>query len=160
MRKVLSVVAIAALLSSCCGKQQPAAVTVEAFFENPATFIGVDTTFAGKITAVCDSTGKFVLGTDDTTGKSQIFVTPPACAKVCKGCVGKEVFVKGVIQEIVDETSNAFYAIEAKCVKAKESCEKKACCKDGEKKACCKDGEKKACCKDGEKKACCKDGEK
>ncbi|MDR3184752.1 MAG: hypothetical protein LBT49_05040 [Prevotellaceae bacterium] len=162
MKKILSIVAVAALLSSCCEKQQPAGVTLEKFFENPAAFVGKDTTFLGKIQAVCDSTGNFVLGTDDTTATQQIFVTPPADAKVCKGCVGKEVFVKGA----VSETEEGAYVIEAKCVKGKEACEKKAC--DGEKKACCKDGEKKACCKDGEKKdckdgekkACCKDGEK
>jgi hypothetical protein len=208
MKKILSIVAIAALLSSCCGKQQqPVGIDIETFFKNPTTFVGKDTTYVGVIKDVCDSTGIFVLGTNNEgNAKLQVIVTPPACAKVCKGCVGKEVFVKGVIEEtVVDEEfvvaleneSNAeecpqakackqkkaaeykeiiavdgifsVYSIEAKCVKAKEACEKKACCKDGEKKACCKDGEKKACCKDGEKKdsckhdekkACCKDGEK
>jgi hypothetical protein len=198
MKKILSIVAIAALLSSCCGKQQSVGVDIETFFKNPTTFVGKDTTYAGVIKAVCDSTGKFVLGTNnEANAKLQVIVTPPACAKVCKGCVGKEVFVKGVINEtVVDEEfivtleneSNAeecpqakackqkkaaeykeiiavdgifsIYSIEAKCVKDKAACEKKACCKDGEKKACCKDGEKKACGKDGEKKACCKDGEK
>jgi hypothetical protein len=198
MKKILFLVAIAALLSSCCGKQQSASIDIEQFFKNPTTFVGKDTTYAGVIKAVCDSTGKFVLGTNnEANAKLQVIVTPPACAKVCKGCVGKEVFVKGAIEEtVIDEEfivaleneSNAeecpdakackqkkaaeykeilavegafsVYAIEAKCVKAKGECEKKACCKDGEKKACCKDGEKKACCKDCEKKACCKDGEK
>ena len=211
MKKILSIVAIAALLSSCCGKQQPVGIDIETFFKNPTTFVGKDTTYAGVIKAVCDSTGIFVLGTNnEENAKLQVIVTPPACAKVCKGCVGKEVFVKGVIEEtVVDEEfivaleneSNAeecpqakackqkkaaeyketiavngifsVYSIEAKCVKAKEACEKKACCK-GDKEKACKDGEKKCCkgdkekaCKDGEKKCCkgdkekaCKDGEK
>jgi hypothetical protein len=196
MKKILSIVAIAALLSSCCGKQQPTGIAVSQFFENPSAFVGKDTTFVGVIKNVCDSTGKFVLGVEGAD-KFRILVTPPADAKVCKGCAGKEVFVKGVINEtVIDEEfivaleneSNAeecpqaktckqkkvaeykeilavdgtfsVYSIEAKCVKGKGECEKKACCKDGEKKTCCKEGEKKACCKDGEKKACCKDGEK
>ncbi|MDR2026449.1 MAG: hypothetical protein LBQ01_02685, partial [Prevotellaceae bacterium] len=60
MKKILSIVAVAALLSSCCGKQQPASIAVEKFFENPAAFVGKDTTFVGVIKDVCDSTGKFV----------------------------------------------------------------------------------------------------
>jgi hypothetical protein len=198
MKKILSIVAIAALLSSCCGKQQPAGIDVETFFKTPNTFVGKDTTYFGVIKTICDSTGKFALGTNNEgNAKLLIVVTPPACTKVCKGCVGKEVFVKGIIKEtVIDEEfivaleneGNAAecphekackqkkvaeykeilavdgifseYAIEAKCIKSKEACEKKACCKDGEKKSCCKDGEKKEGCKDGEKKPCCKDGEK
>jgi hypothetical protein len=144
MKKILSIVAMAALLSACCGNKQPVVgVTVDKVFENPAAFVGKDTTFVGKIQSVCDSTGKFALGTCDSTAKQRVFVTPPDSAKVCNGCKGKEVFVKGVLSEIVTEDGATVYSIEAKCVKAKDVCEKK-CCK-GDKGKACKDGETKAC---------------
>jgi hypothetical protein len=182
MKKVLSIVAIVAFLSSCCGKQQPVGIALEKFFENPEAFAGKDTTFIGKIQDVCTASGKFILGVDGVT-KSQVVVTPLAEVKVCKGCVGKEVLVKGIIKEtVIDEEfivaleneSNAEECPEAKTCKQKQVGEYKElvaangvfsvysieakCVKA--KDACCKDGEKKACCKDGEKKACCKDGEK
>jgi hypothetical protein len=182
MKKILSIAAIVALLSSCCGKQQPTGIALEKFFENPTAFVGKDTTFIGKIQNVCDSTGTFVLGVDGAAG-FQVFVTPPADAKVCKGCVGKEVLVKGVIKEtVIDETfiveleneGNAEACPQAKaCKQKKVEKYKETLAVDGAfsiysidakcvkaKDACCKDGGKKACCKDGEKKSCCKDGEK
>jgi hypothetical protein len=184
MKKILSIAAIVALVSSCCGKQQPTGIALEKFFENPTVFVGKDTTYIGVIKAVCDSTGKFVLGTNnEANAKLQVIVTPPACAKVCKGCVGKEVLVKGVIKEtVIDETfimeleneGNAEACPQAKaCKQQKVEKYKETLAVDGAfsvysidakcvkaKDACCKDGGKKSCCKDGEKKACCKDGAK
>ena len=187
MKKILSIVAVAALLASCCGKQQSVGIDVERFFKDPGAFVGKDTTYFGVVKAVCDSTGIFVLGTNnEANAKLQVIVTPPASAKACQGCVGKEVFVKGVINEtVIDEEfivaleneSNAAECPHAKACKQKKAAEYKEtfavegtfsvyaieakCVKPkGECEKKCKDGEKKACCKDGEKKACCKDGEK
>jgi CO/xanthine dehydrogenase FAD-binding subunit len=170
MKKLFTFLVIATIVVACGEqKKQPLGLTVEKFFENPGEFVGQDTTIVGTILNVCDSTGKFALGTKENT-ELYVVVTSPADAKVCKGCVDKEVAVKGVIAEVV--VNEEFIAalenesIAETCAEAKECKDKKvaeyketfaakgafslysieaASVKATEKKACCKDGEKEEC---------------
>jgi hypothetical protein len=176
MKKFLSLVAMATLFFACCQQQQPAGIAIEKFFENPEEFVGKDTTIIGKVQSVCDSTGKFTLGTDSTN--LYILVTPPAEAKTCKGAVGKEVAVKGVITEtVIDEEfivaleneSNTEACPQAKACKQTKAAEYREilavdgifsiysieakCVKATDSAKCCKAGEQKAC-GDTTKKVC------
>jgi hypothetical protein len=184
MKKLCTLVAIAALFAGCCGKQQPVGITVEKFFENASSFVGKDTVLIGTIKDVCCCSGNFVLGTKEDNSKLTLTVTPPEDVKICKKCIGKEVAVKGTINEVIideefvialENEGNASDEPEIKEHKQKVAAEyRELIAVEGifsiytmEAKCvkctgCCKDGDKKdGCCKDGEKKdGCCKDGEK
>jgi len=123
MKKLFTFIAIAALATACCNKQ-PAALSVEKFFENPTALVGTETTVTGAILAVvCPETGSFVIGTET----QQLMVVPPADMKICKkSCMGKEVIVKGVVKDMLvneeflvkfEQDVNAY-----ECPEMKEAC--------------------------------------
>ena len=183
MKKLFTFIAIAALAVACCNKQ-PAALSVEKFFENPSALLEKETTVTGTVMAmVCPQTGGFVIGTE----AQQLMVIPPAEAKTCKkGCIGKEVTIKGVVKDyrVTEDFLTQFEEnVESiECPEMKESHLQKAaefratfeaegeysiyyieaseitCEKDTckEKKSGC--GEKKEGCGD-KKEGCCKDKE-
>ena len=181
MKRLFTFIAIAALATACCNKQ-PAVLSVEKFFENPGALINADTTITGTVQEVCPFTGLFLIGTADNT-QQQMLVQPVFEMKPCKGIIGKEIIVKGVIKEqIVNEETLAAWEEEAEaieCPKTKEGWlqmiaefkEKVAAtgeytcyyieatdikCAGCEGKGCKE--KKEGCCKDGEKKeGCCKD---
>ncbi len=129
MKKLLTFAAIAALAAACCSKPV-APLTVANFFENPAAFVGQDTTLTGTILSVCDSTGAFVLGMSDTSKQTMMVIPTVEDIKVCKGCIGKEVSVKGLISETVVDaeyiTTLENEANATECPVAKENKLKKA----------------------------------
>ncbi len=177
MKKLFTFVAIAALAVACCSK--PAVVTVEKFFENPKAFVGQDTTISGVVKAAAE--GQFILGVADSASKWNIVVIPATeDIKVCQGCVGKEVNVKGLISEIIidnefiinlENEANADADSTVKANKLQKAVEyREVLTTDGvfsvytisatavTAKDCCKKEGKceKEGCKEGEDKACCK----
>ncbi len=184
MKKLFTFIAVAAIAVACCNKQPVATLTVEKFFENPKALAGQDTTVTGTIQSSC-STGQFVLTTADNNEKMQLLIVPIAeNVKFCPGCVGKQVSIKGMINEVIVDTefitnleneANADENAETKESKLKKvrqfreivategifslysiaATAAKECGTD------CKNTE--SCCKDGNKaiakaEGCCKDG--
>jgi hypothetical protein len=183
MKKLFTFIAIAAVAVACCNNQQPAAtLSVEKFFENPTTLVEQETTITDVLQNVT-CCGCLVIG----TAEQKLTVIPPAETKICKGKIGKEITVKGIIKEYVinEEELAKFEEYPDKteeCIaklaeyKAKFEAEGafvdhyymeasevtfKDCCKD--KEGCCskdKEGCKKECTKEEGKEGCCKDKEK
>ena len=174
MKKLFTFIAIAAVAVACCNK--PATFTVANFFENPTALVGQETTITDIIQNVCCC--GLVIGTEEQT----LLVTPPAETKVCKGKIGKEVTVTGIVKEfIINEEVLAKFEEEAnaqECAEKKEGCLQKIAdwkakfeaegafvdhyyveateitFKEACSKECC--DKKKA---EGEKDGCCKDKE-
>jgi hypothetical protein len=102
MKKLLTLIAIAALAAGCCSK--PATLSVEKFFENPTALVGQETTISGTIQTICPGTGQFVIGTADNPRQQLLVASACKTNNSIKGCIGKEINVKGTILEtIVDE---------------------------------------------------------
>ena len=117
MKKLFTFIAIAALAVACCNKQ-PAALSVEKFFENPVALVGQETTVIGVVqTICCPATGQFCIGTDE----QKLKVIPPADKKICKKIIGKELTIKGVVNEyIVNEETLAEFEEQANAVECAE----------------------------------------
>ncbi len=101
MKKLFTFVAVAALTVVCCNQQPVETLTVEKFFENPKALAGQDTTITGTVQNGCFA-GQFVLATADNNEKMQLLIAPVTeDVKFCQGCVGKQVSVKGLINEVI-----------------------------------------------------------
>ncbi|MCL2098405.1 MAG: hypothetical protein FWH23_06570 [Bacteroidales bacterium] len=173
MKKLFTFIAVAVLAVACCN-QQPASTSlnVAKFFEDPIALVDQEITIDAVIEGICFSTGNFIIG----TGDQQIMVAPPAEQKVCKGAIGKEFTIKGVVNAftVTEEFVADFEAQieEMECPEGKEVCQQKladwkaklevgefpiysiAAAEITPKDGCCKDGKKEGCCKDGEKEGC------
>ena len=174
MKKLFTFIAIAAVAVACCNK--PATLTVAKFFENPTASVGQEITITDVLQNVCCCC--IAIGTEE----QKLSVVPPAETKVCKGKIGKEITVKGIIKEfVINEEVLAKFEEDAnaqECAEKKEGCLQKIAdykakfeaegafvdhyymeateitFKDACSKECC--DKKKA---EGEKEGCCKDKE-